>query len=304
MLAALPSLPHPANGTVTPAPLDASQPLDLVISGGALRGYYMVGVADALKRCQGVQIGRLAGASAGAWCAVFIACGLSAVDWAETYTATQRLMADGTPLLDAYRRFRADLLPPDAHLRCSGRVFISITEVRGGLLHNTVVSEFHSREDVLAACIASSQLPFISTRGFGWRFRGSLVLDGGMTNNVPVFRGSPRPQLVVRLSRVPYPLSLALTPADPCIEALIVRGAVDAARLLSGSGPAAPSLEWVLPHALPHRDVTARDAAIVTAKWFMLLAVILPLYALHKLLAALSALVHAIVPLRLDIPQT
>ena len=62
-----------------------------------------------------------------------------------------------------------------------------------------MVSEYATRDDLIDACIASSSIPFITSSGAGRRYRGSVAVDGGMLNNVPVFRDAVRPQIVFRL---------------------------------------------------------------------------------------------------------
>ena len=120
------------------------------------------------------------------------------------YLTTQRMRGEGLSLLAAYRIFAARLLPNDAHIVCTGKVFISITVVTAvGGLRNQVVSVFESRQDLIDCCIASCQLPFIACQGFGWRYRGALVMDGGFTNDTPLFTDRPEEeQLVFRLSHV------------------------------------------------------------------------------------------------------
>jgi predicted acylesterase/phospholipase RssA len=94
-------------------------------------------------------------------------------------------------------------LAEDAYKSCSGRLHISITVLRGwGRLENVVVSEFLSNEDLFEACLASSTIPYITERGAYRLFRGMRVIDGGLTNNTPVFRDGTRRQLVFRLSQV------------------------------------------------------------------------------------------------------
>ena len=61
------------------------------------------------------------------------------------------------------------------------------------------------------------------------------MLDGGIINNVPLFSGSPRQQVVLTLSKVNYPAMSSFTTADPCIEALILRGALEARRFIDGA---------------------------------------------------------------------
>jgi hypothetical protein len=61
------------------------------------------------------------------------------------------------------------------------------------------------------------------------------VLDGGLTNNCPIFEDGKRRQLVFRLSEVEYPFRLLVNPNDTAIELLAVRGAVLMARFLEGT---------------------------------------------------------------------
>ena len=58
--------------------------VDLVISGGGLKGYSMVGATLLLKRHferRGVELGRVSGTSCGAWCAFFLVSGISTEAW-------------------------------------------------------------------------------------------------------------------------------------------------------------------------------------------------------------------------------
>jgi hypothetical protein len=62
--------------------------VDLVISGGGLKGYFMTGCMHILKhelRKQNIAINRIAGASAGAWCGMFILTDFSSSNWIETF---------------------------------------------------------------------------------------------------------------------------------------------------------------------------------------------------------------------------
>lgn len=69
-------------------------------------------------------------------------------------------------------------------------------------MKNMIISEFFSNEDLFQACLASSTIPYITERGACRTFRGMSVIDGGLTNNTPVFRDGTRRQLVFRLSQV------------------------------------------------------------------------------------------------------
>ena len=61
------------------------------------------------------------------------------------------------------------------------------------------------------------------------------MLDGGITNNTPVFEDNfDRRQLVFRLFSVAYPSSMSLSTVDPCVDALVMRGAMQMRDFLGG----------------------------------------------------------------------
>ncbi len=83
------------------------------------------------------------------------------------------------------------VMPHDAYRRASGRLFVSISEpvaatqwFFGSPLRNRLVSVFHSNEDMMDALLASCYIPvYYETPAV---FRGAVVLDGGLTDNLPL----------------------------------------------------------------------------------------------------------------------
>ncbi|KAG8517934.1 1-acylglycerol-3-phosphate O-acyltransferase PNPLA3 [Galemys pyrenaicus] len=73
-------------------------------------------------------------------------------------------------------------LPDDIHLRISGKACLSLTRVDD--FKNVLVSEFHSKEEVVDALMCTCFIPFYC--GFiPPSFRGVRYIDGGLTNNAP-----------------------------------------------------------------------------------------------------------------------
>ena len=71
-------------------PSSAAAEIDLVISGGGFKGYFMCGAAHVLTKelaKRNMKINRIAGTSAGAWAGLFICCGFTASHWMKTYFA-------------------------------------------------------------------------------------------------------------------------------------------------------------------------------------------------------------------------
>ena len=72
--------------------------IDVVISGGGLRGYYVTGASVILHKVlkeNNIRIARYAGTSCGAWCAAFMAMGLS-TSTGRKHTYCQRNIALNT----------------------------------------------------------------------------------------------------------------------------------------------------------------------------------------------------------------
>ena len=87
-------------GTIAtvPASSSAAAEIDLVISGGGFKGYFMCGAAHVLTKelaKRNMKINRIAGTSAGAWAGLFICCGFTASHWMKTYFACKD-RPDGT----------------------------------------------------------------------------------------------------------------------------------------------------------------------------------------------------------------
>ncbi len=195
---------------------EPSAEIDIVISGGGLKGYFMTGCSHILLHeltKQNIRISRVAGASAGAWVGLFMLTNFGTENWLETYYKCKE--RSGMFMHDAYDDIWPwvnSCMPDNAWELCSGRLFISITEVTCFGFKNHIISEFSSNRDLFDACLASSTVPFISLRTAFRKYRDMWVLDGGITNNTPVFTDNLHRQLVFRLSDVFYPGKLLINP--------------------------------------------------------------------------------------------
>jgi hypothetical protein len=204
--------------------------IDVVISGGGLKGYFVTGASVVLKKeldARNITIARAAGTSAGAWAAMFLLLGITTNDWIETYYACQD--RQHVTIHEAYGSvipWLKQRLPENSWQICNHRLHICITEVTLTGFKRHVINEFHNNDDLYEACLASSTIPILSEKSGLRRYRNMWVIDGGLTSNLPIFEDHLREQLIFNLSHVHYSFQLLIAPKDPCIEALIVRGAM------------------------------------------------------------------------------
>ena len=117
---------------------------------------------------------------------MFMLSGVTTEIWIETYHAC--FERPNRTIHDIYEEILPQMyecLPEDAYKKCTGKLFISITILTWTGFKNMIISEFHSNEDLLGACFASSTIPFITEKGGFRRYRNYIVCDGGITNNTP-----------------------------------------------------------------------------------------------------------------------
>uniref|UniRef100_A0A8C9SM81 PNPLA domain-containing protein n=1 Tax=Scleropages formosus TaxID=113540 RepID=A0A8C9SM81_SCLFO len=138
------------------------------------------------------------------------------------------------------------LLPKNAHLLATGRLFVSMTRIPDG--RNVLVSEFHSREDVIQALLCSCFLPLYC----GIQppcYKGVYYIDGGFTDILPV-PGSSR-----TLTVSPFAGEVDICPRDPNAGgyAVVLSGLVfhfslpNCTRMTKALFPPAPSVRSSLP---------------------------------------------------------
>ena len=175
---------------------------DLVASGGGLVAFYggaVTAVLGDLARRGIVHVGELHGVSSGALiCACFLGVESGFTRMEDVYRCYQ-LFGRSKWLSPAMRQFLDECLPPDIHVRASGRMHITVTEI--GPQHcfvpkRRVVSQFSSREAFLDAVMASTILPGLTSP---WLHRppsrpSALWMDGGVVM-MPTAMPPPRPYL-------------------------------------------------------------------------------------------------------------
>ncbi|CAH8483063.1 unnamed protein product [Schistosoma turkestanicum] len=164
---------------------------NLSFAGCGFLGLYHIGVCSCIKRFAPhlYQNKPVSGTSAGALAAACLVCDLD-MDVCVQYVCkiienTRRFVLgpfDPRYKISEYlREGLSQLLPPDAHVLCSDRLSISLTCFT--TRKNIIVHKYKNRDEVIQALLCSAYIPIFS--GFvPLTFRGQLVVDGGLSDNL------------------------------------------------------------------------------------------------------------------------
>jgi hypothetical protein len=217
--------------------------IDIVISVGGFYGFFVIGTDKITRRLEKegkMKIKRYAGSSVGAICSILMASGVHGDQIIEIYN-NLIYQRDYFKLL---RQEILQLLPKDAHVRCTDRVFIAATEITWFGLKKVVFSNYKNNEDLVDAALASSNMPFLVSPYLYYKFRGKYYLDGCFTSPLPVFSDQKHHQLLIKLYKIKYYTPYSYYPVDPSIEGLVVKGAIETDKFLSGTDDTIKTLCW------------------------------------------------------------
>ncbi|KAK9909103.1 hypothetical protein WJX75_007198 [Coccomyxa subellipsoidea] len=156
-------------------------------AGGLLFPYYL-GIVQTLSELNVITDATpLAGASAGSLIAACHHSGLPREQIKEAcFVLADDCRRNGTRgrLGTVLSQFLHDLLPQDAHERCNDKAFVAVTRA-WPRPQGELISQFHSREDLIEALLTSCHIPWWFQGTLGRDFRGALHFDGGLTNFCP-----------------------------------------------------------------------------------------------------------------------
>ncbi|XP_026166906.1 patatin-like phospholipase domain-containing protein 2 [Mastacembelus armatus] len=173
--------------------LDLQKDWSISFAGCGFMGIYYVGASSCIleRFPRFIQdASKICGASAGALMAAVLTLGIPL----ETFCADLMFMAKEArklrlgPLHPAYNLLQIvqdsllGSLPEDAHVRCSGKLIVSLTRVCDG--KNVLVSEFDSREELIQALLCSCFVPFYCGV-IPPTYRGVHHVDGAISDNLP-----------------------------------------------------------------------------------------------------------------------
>ncbi|KAI1725943.1 patatin-like phospholipase domain-containing protein [Ditylenchus destructor] len=166
--------------------------MNLSFAGCGFLCIYHAGVCAAIKEyAPELTRNKISGASAGAIAAAGLICNVCMSQATSTILHMVSQARSGslqalTPTFNVMEHVKQglnDALPPDAHILCSGKLFISLTRARD--YKNVTVSEYASRDELMRAIMCSCFIPFYCGRNPPV-YRGEAYIDGGFSNNQPV----------------------------------------------------------------------------------------------------------------------
>ncbi|XP_059828732.1 patatin-like phospholipase domain-containing protein 2 isoform X2 [Hypanus sabinus] len=167
----------------------------LTFSGSGFLVTYHIGVAQCLlENAPEVVRGarRVFGVSAGSLIAAAIVCGIDLDHFYRSVTRTaeqsrRHFLGPMNPFFNPLQLVRDSLvetLCENAFELACGRLFISVTRVSDR--QNILVSDFSSNEELIQALLCSCFIP-VYCGLFCPTFRGVHYIDGGLTNNLPLY---------------------------------------------------------------------------------------------------------------------
>lgn len=175
----------------------------LVFPGGGIFFYWQAGVVTYLREQQyNLTATTCTGASAGSLTATLTATGVDfhkATDLALQQCADYQIWERGLQNLwgPLIAEWLDQLLPEDALEQVNGVVSVLITPVPQ-IFTKHKIDTFHSRDDLIAANLASVHLPwFMDGQPFYRKFRNRTYIDGSWGASLRDYHPSPEQKLVV-----------------------------------------------------------------------------------------------------------
>jgi hypothetical protein len=200
----------------------------LIVTPGGINGFYMMGIIKYIIERINIDDYIFSGASAGAWCCLFL-CLKNPIKFIElmpTILTDLQQVTKSRSLYQILYSLKNTILSitttSDYNL---DRLFIGVLKYENYQLTTTIYTNFTSLEDALDCCISSSHIPFI-TGEFSYMYHGRCVFDGAFSK-YPFVNNYP-PSLVI----------------DPTLWKPHTYGLISQARSVSMTNLNIPELFW------------------------------------------------------------
>lgn len=165
--------------------------LHFSFAGGAILSFFNVGIAQwMIRNIDRTQIEKVHGVSGGALCATWLLVSKDSRSFSfvteqylSEWKAKVRRLGGRLALrrsLSYHRSLLVRYLPEDAHITCSGRLSIALTNVR--TRKQVRVSQFRTRQELIDYLIAAMTIPFVNSF-VPCKVNGERYVDGGFISN-------------------------------------------------------------------------------------------------------------------------
>ena len=146
----------------------------MTISPGGLKGFYLLGILSFIKETYDTDNLIYSGASAGSWNSLFMC--YKGDPKEMVFHLFDGMVLDNKSILELQYLMKYKLLAKykteDFDLK---KLFIGVSSLKGFSLYSHIFTEFHSLEDAVNCCMASSHIPLI-TGGLSNRYNNIILL--------------------------------------------------------------------------------------------------------------------------------
>ena len=180
-----------------------TQELDLIVSGGGTKFYYLIGIKKAIEMYSKkniLKIKRYAGTSSGSMLITLMACN---IDNSSIINIYKQINKNNKTNMQLIKKGLDMLLPKNAHIICSNKVYISITKL-GFPFRNEIISKFSSRRELIETILCSSSFPYFVNSDIYHKYKNKYYIDGFFSNNTPYFKDNLRNQIIIKPFLIKY----------------------------------------------------------------------------------------------------
>lgn len=173
--------------------------INLVISGGGIKFFYLLGIKKALQNLNNkIIISKYSASSSGALFIVLMACNINNKILINNYLSILNSNKNKLELID---NFLTKVLPYNAYKICSNKVFISLTRLMIPF-KNEIISTFYSNRHLIDIVKASCSFPLFINNKLYFKLNNKYYIDGCFTNNTPLFNNNN--QIIIKPYLIKY----------------------------------------------------------------------------------------------------
>lgn len=166
--------------------------INLVISGGGVKLFYFLGIYSMLHTLQNnkiIKIKSYSGISSGSVFITLMACKINIPFILKKYKKYISLFQQRNKLkitkFKLLENFLYEILPEDAHIICSNKVYITTTQVSLPFKKITF-NQYNSKKDLIEKLLTSTSFPFLVNENIYHSYDNKKYIDGCFSTNTPL----------------------------------------------------------------------------------------------------------------------